>query len=995
MRSMRILCVPICLIIATCDGSGDDPCAGVDCGLHGLCVDDGGRAACDCDPGYVADGLNCTADPCAASPCVYGSCRTSGRNAICDCYPGYAGARCDTCAPGYRLEGLACVEGSPCDDDPCVYGRCRSVGGLPVCDCFTGYAGELCDECAPGYHAVDLRCVSDSPCDPDPCVHGSCSDAGGLPVCDCHTGYAGEYCDQCAPGYHSEGLTCVPDVAGPCDPNPCTGEHRHICQPDGDSYVCLCDPGYHDQDGACVPDAEDPCDPNPCQQVHRSVCQADGESYLCLCDPGYHDQDGSCVEWVCDTVVTYAPEPGETIIALYIRGEFNGWRLDDPFYENPDGSWTAILSLDAGDYAYKLYEQGGDRWFNDPGNPFFKWEADIRNSRLHVRDCDLPLLRLVSQPVAGGSDISFQVEYIDGAQGAGVDPASVEATRNDEPLAGVFDPGTGVFTIADSVLADGKYAYRFRASDNAGRPAERLYVPVWIEDTPFAWEDAVLYFAMIDRFVNGDPSNDAPVGGQVDFKADWQGGDIAGLLAKIEDGYFDLLGVNAIWISSVTQNTAGAGAGTDGRMYSGYHSYWPIATGWRDDDQLPGVVPVDPHFGDLEEFKELVRAAHARGIRVLIDFVANHVHTDSPLWQQHQLDDPPWFHLPTYVCGWDQPITCWFAAYLPDFEYKTLDVMNAVVEHAVWLIRETDVDGFRLDAVKHMIHDFSYTLRGRIEQSVTTTGLRFYMVGETFTGEGEGEAGLIREYVRPEELDGQFDFPLFWSVVATFLREERDFYGIEGILQTFDGFYGDWAVMSNFLGNHDVARAVSHANGDIADLWGNGSKEQGWNNPPADPAAAEPYQRLRLAWTFLMTIPGIPLIYCGDEFGMAGAGDPDNRRMMKFGADLSAYQQATLEHVARLTAARHAHRAMRYGDRTQLFNDGLFWAYSMVEGSDIVVVAFNRNSDNQTRSVPVASAGLPDDTVLRDAIHDTFATVSNGQLSVNLDGRDSAVFVLE
>ena len=1117
------------IALAGC-GSAGDPCRGIDCGAHGSCAEVEGAAVCNCDPGYVADGLACIVDPCTQSPCVYGSCRPSGRNAICDCYPGYAGARCDSCAPGYRLEGMACIEGSACDDDPCVYGRCHSEGGLPVCDCLTGYAGAVCDRCAAGYHPVGLECVSDSPCDPDPCVHGSCSVAGGRAVCDCDEGYAGPSCDSCAPGYHAEGLECMPDVAGPCDPNPCDEAHRHVCQVEGDGYVCLCDPGYHDQGGICVEDAADPCQPNPCQQVHRTVCQPDGGGHVCLCDAGYHDQDGVCVAdsacspnpciepnrgvcqldgdghvclcdpgyhdeagacvadqvcdpattcsghgsctgdglecdcdagWagahcagcaagyhpdggdcvpdsacepnpcqqvhrtrcvedgaghvclcdagyqdvgglcvgVCDTVVDYQPGAGEDISALYIRGGFNDWALSDPFTENGDGSWTAVLSLPAGDYAYKLYEAGEDRWFEDPGNPFFMWNAGIRNSRLRVRDCDRPRLRLVDQPAvdAAAGTVAFQVEYIDGAQAAGADAASCSAGRNDAPLAGAFAPDSGVFSIDDQDLAEGKYAYRFRACDAAGRCAEPLYVPVWVESEDFAWRDAVLYFAMTDRFVNGDMGNDAPVGDPVDYKADWQGGDFAGLLQKIESGYFEDLGVDAIWISSVTQNTGGYGHGLGGdqHQYSAYHSYWPIATGWREGVELPGVQPVDPHFGDLDELKAVVRAAHARGIRVLVDFVANHVHADSPLWQQHQADDPPWFHLPTYVCGWDQPVICWFTDYLPDFEYKTLAVMDAVVEHAIWLIRETDVDGFRLDAVKHMIDDLALTLRGRIEQAITTTGERFYMVGETFTGEGEGEAALIRHYVRPEMLDGQFDFPLYWSLVATFLREERDFFALEQMLSDFEGFYGGWAVMSNFLGNHDVCRAVSHASGDIGDLWGNGSQEQGWNNPPADPADETPYRRLRLAWTFLMTVPGVPLIYYGDEFGLAGAGDPDNRRMMRFGAELNSHQQATLAHVQALTAVRHAHPALRRGQRSQLFNDGAFWAYAMVDGADRVVVVFNRNPAPATRALSVAAAGLGDGTVMRDVLHDSQQTVSGGELSVTLDGRDSAVFVVE
>jgi len=681
-----------------------------------------------------------------------------------------------------------------------------------------------------------------------------------------------------------------------------------------------------------------------------------------------------------------------------VRGEFNGWGLTTPLTRGSDGKWRVTLTLAAGDWAYKFYDQGNGSWFEDPANPYFKWVDGQRNSRLRVPDCNRPLLQLLGQPlVTPQGSISFMVQYIDGAQAAGINPQSAKVTRNGTLLQGAFNPSTGLFTISDSGLAPGKYAYIFEASDTAGRKADRLYVPVWVEGMPFSWEDAILYFALTDRFKDGNPANNAPVA-NVDVKANWQGGDFAGLKSVIESGYFDELGVNAIWISSPVMNTQGAwqGSGSDTHMYAGYHSYWPIATGWRAELELPSVQPIDPHFGTLDDLRAMVRAAHARGIRVLVDAVANHVHQESPLWSQHKSDG--WFNTPVYVCGWDQPITCWFASYLPDFKFETLPALDTVVEHFIWLAQEADLDGFRVDAVKHFIHDFTYALRGRLNESVTTTGYRFYMVGETFTGESDGEKQLIKSYIRPEELDGQFDFPLYWAVLTTFLREERDFRSLESMLQTNEGYYGPFAIMSNFLGNHDVPRALSHAAGQIADMWGNGSKEQGWSNPPPLPTSPEPYQKLRLAWTFLMTVGGIPLIYYGDEFGMEGAGDPDNRKMMRFGSTLNQYQQETLAHVKKLAAVRKAHPAFRTGTRAKLYMDesnGLFWAYGMKKGSDVGIVVFNRMTSTQTRNIPVAALGLANGQVLRDVIHNSTVTVSGGSVTVTLGARDAAVLVLQ
>ncbi len=1235
----------LALALVACqeDKSEDSACDALACGEHGRCAVAEGVALCVCDPGYVADGPNCIVDPCSASPCLHGTCRASGRSALCLCEPGYAGGLCDGCAPGYRVDGLRCVQGSACEEDPCVYGLCRSEAGQPVCDCFTGYVGVQCDTCAPGYHPGDLRCLSDSPCDPDPCVHGSCDQVEGRAVCTCQAGYAGLYCDECAEGFHIVGLGCEPERPSPCDPNPCQEAGRSVCEVQGEGHrclcddglheddegacvvdsvcdpnpcaelhrsacvddgagghlcdcdpgwhedggacledsacspnpcstvhrtrcepgddgptclcdagwhdesgrcvedsacspnpcveegrgrcrvtegghECLCDPGSHDEDGACVPDvacdpattcsgngtctgeglacscddgyagqhcsecdagyhsageacvADSPCEPNPCDTVHRTVCAAEGQGHTCSCDPGYQDSDGDgtcladcatagldcgaagacglragravciCEEgsegaacerciagWQdrdgdgrcrptcatagldcgarscddasgepacvgrrsCDTVVTYDPAAG-AVGALYIRGEFNQWGLTNRLQAGEGGILSATLQLAAGDYGYKLYDQGADRWFEDPGNPYFKWVDGSRNSRLHVPDCALPQIELQGQPTVQGGRVQFRVQYVDGSQGAGLAPASVVATRNDQALGVTFDVATGLLAVDDANLPRGKYAYRFRASDQAGRRSELLYVPVWVEPEAFDWRDAVLYFVLTDRFADGNPGNNAPTA-NVDPPANWQGGDFAGLRAQVESGYFDRLGVNALWISSISQNTSGAGRGTDGRMYSGYHSYWPITTGWRDDLNFPGLQSVDPHFGQMADFKALVQAAHARGIRVIVDFVANHVHTDSPLWQQHNQDQPAWFH-DLYVCGWDRPIECWFASYLPDFDYTNLDVLNTSVEHAIWMIQETDIDGFRLDAVKHMVHAFGYALRARVQESVVTTGERFYMVGETFTG--ENGAGEIADYIRPQELDGQFDFPLYWAIVATFLREERSFLSLAQMLEGNVNRYGDFAVMSNFLGNHDVARALSHAAGQIGDMWGNGAQQQGWTNPPQAPDDDTAYKRLRMAWTFLMSLPGVPLIYYGDEFGMPGAGDPDNRRFMRF-EGLSAREQATLEHVQRLGAARNAHAALRRGElrRLLLDGDGRFYAYGRRSGDDRAVVAFNRNDGRVTRSVPVGDLGIANGQRLRDVLRGVDVTVANGSVEVALDGRESVILV--
>ena len=809
-------------------------------------------------------------------------------------------------------------------------------------------------------------------CDMDCGEHGSCVVAVGRETCACDEGYQGEGCSDCAAGYVESGGLCVDD---PCEPNPCTAASQGICVQAGEGYSCACSEGAQDNDGDGV------CRPDCAAAVEGRGPQA--------CD----DSSGDAIFTggrVCEVVVEYTPE--ESIAgAVYIRGEFNNWESTHEMVLVGD-TYQTVFSLSPGSYAYKLYLQGSDTWMEDPGNPYHSWSDGTRNSRLIVPDCNQPYLRLTHVPEVNGDAITIDVQYVDGASLAGLN-GSIVASRDGSSVSGSFDANTNLLTIQDSGLSEGKYNYRFQATDNLGNTTNLLYVPVWIEAEPFAWEDSVLYFALTDRFADGDSSNNMPVDG-VDYKANWQGGDFAGLIDVIESGYFDEMGVNTLWISSISQNTGGAGWGDDGIAYSAYHSYWPISTGWTATNPMEGVVAVDPHFGTLEEFKTLVDAAHARGIRVLVDFVANHVHQDSPLWTHH-MNDSAWFHVPTEVCqsiNWDRPITCWFADYLPDMNYSNAEVIDTVTAHAVWMVQETGIDGFRLDAVKHMIDDFSLAIRARLDEALRDTGVRFYMVGETYTAEDGYD--LLAHYVSPEMLDGQFDFPLYWVITKVFFRNEADLVNLKQMTDWNDGAYGEWAVMSNFLGNHDVCRSLSHANGDIGDLWCNGGKTQGWENPPGTPTDDAPYAKLRLAWTFLFTSPGVPLIYYGDEFGMEGAGDPDNRKFMRFSGSLNGPQENTLAHVQKLGKMRAAHRAVRYGERITLANSSQNWVYAMQEGEDLVIVVINRGEGAYNAEIDLTEFGLDlADVGFTEVLSEASHQADGWTLSVSVDGLSSAVLV--
>jgi glycosidase len=473
-----------------------------------------------------------------------------------------------------------------------------------------------------------------------------------------------------------------------------------------------------------------------------------------------------------------------------------------------------------------------------------------------------------------------------------------------------------------------------------------LFVPLWIgkgvKYADFTWRDAIIYQIFTDRFLDGDPANNinnsvGDLARVTDYRSQWQGGDFAGITKKIREGYFDAMGINTLWISSPiidSHNSQPAVGLSDTRRFSSYHSYHPVATGYTAADHLGYDTPIEPAFGTEDELHELVREAHARGMRVITDFVANHVHKEGRIYQQH----PDWFS-PYSPCDghWDDNrINCWFTTDMPDFDYGNHpDAIQAVVDHALWQIQELDIDGLRADALKHMDDKFVRALKAAIVKEIETTVVDHSMPNEptVFYMVGESLGGWARYHVRADMVQGQVDEGYYNQTTAsllTFSASMRDLanFAIPNDTayltpQPTNGGVGGYpgAVMGNFFGNHDQIRALTQAQNH-----GGG------------------YERLRLAQTFLFTSPGnVPMLYQGDDIGTTGDIDPDNRKMQRF-TGLSTEEQRSLENAQKAGTARAQHIALRRGTRETVWLEDWFWVYKVSYQDDVVYVAINRDN---------------------------------------------------
>lgn len=446
----------------------------------------------------------------------------------------------------------------------------------------------------------------------------------------------------------------------------------------------------------------------------------------------------------------------------------------------------------------------------------------------------------------------------------------------------------------------------------------------------------VLYSLMIDRFYNGNAANDWKMNSpEVLDIVDYQGGDLAGITAKIADGYFDTLGVNTLWISPITQNPWDAWGYypfTNGNKYdaaktytkfSGYHGYWPIY-----------ATQLDSRFGTPEEFRTLLDSAHAHGINVVLDYVANHMHINSPTLQEH----PDWHTDSILPDGrrnfelWDDArLTTWFDKHIPTLDLEREEVCEQMTDSALYWLANYELDGFRHDACKHIPEGYWRMLGQKI--ATRWPGRPIWMIGETY-----GSPELIGSYIKSGMLNAQFDFNVYFTA-----REALcGLTGMDEVLSnelTSLATYGAHHTMGNISGNHDQIRFASIAGGAI-DIHSYG-KEEGWTQEIGIGDADVAYKRALLLEVLNSTLPGVPCIYQGDEYAEVGGNDPDNRHMMRF-EGLNDEQIQMRKQVAELMAMRRHSMPLLYGDLIPLESSADLISYKRVYLGQAVVVTINR-----------------------------------------------------
>ncbi|MGM0902386.1 MAG: alpha-amylase family glycosyl hydrolase [Bacillota bacterium] len=337
------------------------------------------------------------------------------------------------------------------------------------------------------------------------------------------------------------------------------------------------------------------------------------------------------------------------------------------------------------------------------------------------------------------------------------------------------------------------------------------------------WQDETIYSIMIDRFNNGDNTNDFEVNTK-DPQA-YHGGDFEGIIKQLD--YIKDMGFTTILLSPVFDNGS-----------KGYHGYW-----------IHDFTKLEEHFGTMETFKRLVDEVHDRDMKIILDFVVDQVGPEHPWLDDSSKSD--WFKN-----NRDNKVELenqWLTG-LPDLNHENPEVREYLLDAANWWIEEGKIDGYRLNHVGHVPADFLK----EFSEEVKAVKEDFYLLGEVRSN----DTYSIVEY-EAAGIDGFADYPSNENLRAAFAQPDQSMAGLFSALEEKESLYQNPSLITTFMDNHDTSRFTRDA----------------------VVLNEHPGARWRMALTYLYTTPGIPIVFYGSEIALDGGEAPENFGQMNFMTD--------------------------------------------------------------------------------------------------------------
>ncbi|PYS22983.1 MAG: alpha-amylase [Acidobacteria bacterium] len=486
--------------------------------------------------------------------------------------------------------------------------------------------------------------------------------------------------------------------------------------------------------------------------------------------------------------------------------------------------------------------------------------------------------------------------------------------------------------------------------------------------------DDVIYLIMTDRFSDGDPSNNSPPGAPAaafDRKNPraYHGGDFRGVINRLS--YLKELGVTAIWLTPWYDNWNGVKTcdkpWCPSTYYHGYHA--------------TDYYGVEDHFGDMTTLRELVEKAHALGLKVIQDQVANHIGSHHPWASDSPLDD--WFHGTVQNHQLDKfqnsallsphanltevrnTLDGWFSDDMPDMNQDEPEVARYEIQNALWWVGITGIDGIRQDTIQYVPRPFIRDLENALHRQYP----RMWMVGEVFERDAAQTAFFIGGHTGWDgidtKLDSDFDFSL-WSISLAVFTDRLSMRALRDQLK-YDALYPDPAKLTTLTNNHDTRRFMSLEGATL--------------------------EGAMLHTAFMLTVRGTPQLYSGEEIAMEGKDDPDNRRDFPGGfpgdernafmaAGRTMNQQRMWQWTHDWIELRRAHSALRHGKLIDLFYDDDAYVYARQDRTETVIIALNRSSNEKKIRIPVSSLDVSDKVQFVPIFGGKSRVSASGEISV-------------
>ena len=464
--------------------------------------------------------------------------------------------------------------------------------------------------------------------------------------------------------------------------------------------------------------------------------------------------------------------------------------------------------------------------------------------------------------------------------------------------------------------------------------------------------DDVIYLIMTDRFADGDPSNNAPADAPAaanDRKNPraYHGGDLRGVINRLP--YLKDLGVTALWLTPWYDNWNGLNmCGQPWCPNTYYHGYHAV-----------DYYAVEDRFGDMATLRELVEKAHALGLKIIQDQVANHVGSQHPWVKDSPLDN--WFHgtlarhelnrfqnsvLLSPHANRDEvanTLDGWFNDDLPDMNQDEPEVARYEIQNALWWVGMTGLDGIRQDTIQYMPRSFIRDLSDALRRQYP----KMWMVGEVFERDAAQTSFFIGGHKGWDgldtRLDSVFDFAL-WNTSLQVFTNKAPVRALRDQLK-YDALYPEPLRLTVPANNHDTARFMSL----------NGATLEG--------------AIMHVAFT--LSVRGIPQIYYGEEIAMEGKEDPDNRRDFPGGfpgdprnafevRGRTPDEQKMYQWTRNWIRLRTEHSAIRHGRLIDLFYDDDAYVFARQDEKETVIIAINRANKEKKVDLPAKAIGLLD-----------------------------------